>query len=297
MRRRFRLMKSAVLIIAAFLAVISSCRTWSAREEQAAASFNLGNQMRESGRLDEAVEAYKTALSYQENLASASYNLALTLSELGRLDEAKAYLGPLLESDPTNLKVLRAMAWVAWISGDADSSLRYYRRALDIFPGHIPSLNGISEVLESTGRPSQALEYRELLVLLEDSTESRLNLADAMVEAGRDSDALGVYRDVLSNEPDNYKALIGAAVISEQLDTVRDSLTYWLKLADVRNDAEDWWHVARIRLTSIGDYEGGLMALENAKNAGYRDEQAYQDLLAATPPEIRPAVRNLLSDN
>lgn len=297
MKHRFRLMKGAVLILTASLAVIPSCRTWSAREERAAASFNLGNQLRESGRLDEAVEAYKTALFYQENLASASYNLALTLTELNRFGEAMAHLDSLLERDPTNLKVLRAMAWVAWMSGDADVSLGYYRTALDIFPGHIPSLKGISDVLERTGRSAQALEYRELLVDLEDSTASRLHLADTMVEIGRDPDALEIYRDILSSDPNNNDALLGAAVISERLDFLRVSLTYWLKLAEIRNGAEDWWHVARIRLTSIGDYEGGLRALENALSEGFHDKQAFEDLIASTPPEIRPAVRNLLSDN
>ena len=48
----------------------------------------MGIALREQGKLDEAIEAYKKALSIQPNNANAYYNMGIALREQGKLDEA-----------------------------------------------------------------------------------------------------------------------------------------------------------------------------------------------------------------
>ncbi len=50
---------------------------------------NLGNTLKELGRLDEAEASYRQAIALKSDFAEAHYNLGVTLKELGRLDEAE----------------------------------------------------------------------------------------------------------------------------------------------------------------------------------------------------------------
>jgi len=52
------------------------------------AHSNLGNVLRELGRLDEAVANYNKAIAIKPDLAEIHNNLGNALQDLGRLDEA-----------------------------------------------------------------------------------------------------------------------------------------------------------------------------------------------------------------
>ncbi|MDB3914351.1 tetratricopeptide repeat protein [Alphaproteobacteria bacterium] len=56
----------------------------------AQAHYNLGNTLKEIGRLDEALASYTQAIALKPDYAKAHYNLGNTLKEIGRLDEALA---------------------------------------------------------------------------------------------------------------------------------------------------------------------------------------------------------------
>jgi Flp pilus assembly protein TadD len=52
------------------------------------AHANLGNTLKELGRLDEAEASYTQAIALKPDYAGAHSNLGATLKDLGRLDEA-----------------------------------------------------------------------------------------------------------------------------------------------------------------------------------------------------------------
>jgi tetratricopeptide (TPR) repeat protein len=61
-----------------------------AGKKLAEAHNNLGNTLKELGRLDEAEASYTKAIALKPDFAEAHNNLGITLKELGRLDEAEA---------------------------------------------------------------------------------------------------------------------------------------------------------------------------------------------------------------
>lgn len=287
-----------LLFIAGFLSllVIGGCRTWSSKEERAVQAYNNGNLYRESGNFEEALGAYALALEYEPDMAAAVYNSALTLVELDRSGEALEMLQSLNQRDPGNLRVLRGMAWVAWKDGRVQSSLDYYLTVLIISPGDKESLKGASEVYEASGRAGEAVDMRKLLLRLDDSVDSCLDLARTLEMADRYSEALEIYRTVLIQNPGNIEALTGASVSSENMGLYGETISYLLKLADNEGDnGELWWHIAKIRLVQTGNYDEGLSALKRAMEEGFSDEDAYVDFITNTPPAVRSTVRNLLN--
>ena len=48
----------------------------------------MGNALQEQGKLDEAIQAYKKALSAKPDYAEAYYNMGIVLDDQGKLEEA-----------------------------------------------------------------------------------------------------------------------------------------------------------------------------------------------------------------
>lgn len=285
------------LVFSLFLLFPGSCRTWSSREERAAQAYNEGNSMREAGRLENAEAAYRTALGHEPDMAAAVYNLALTLVDLGRADEALDLLQDLNQQDPNNLKVLRAMGWAAWKDGRPNAALDYYLSVLIIFPGDQEALRGASDVYEAIGRPADSVEYRSLLVNLDENPESLMDLARTLTMAERYEEALTVFQEVLIRNPADSEALNGASIAAEEAGLFRDALEFRLRSVDSTSDpGEVWWHVARLLLVEIGDYEGGLEALELAMAEGFSDDEALQELISNSPPAVQPAARAIVDN-
>ena len=60
------------------------------KPDYAEAHSNLGNTLKELGRLDEAEASYTQAIALKPDFAEVHYNLGGTLKKLGRLEEAEA---------------------------------------------------------------------------------------------------------------------------------------------------------------------------------------------------------------
>ena len=58
------------------------------KPDYADAYNNMGNALQEQGKLEEAIEAYNKALSLKPDYAEAYYNMGVALQEQGKLEEA-----------------------------------------------------------------------------------------------------------------------------------------------------------------------------------------------------------------
>ncbi len=163
------------LLLTSVLLVSEGCRTWSGQEERAAEAYNRGNILREAGRGDEAISAYRTALDEAPEFHAAAFNLGLTLIENDSPREALEYLEPLHTLDPGNLTILRAMGWAAWVAGDLELSLGYYDEVVRIFPADIPSRQSKADVLDSFGKYIEAVEVRRQLLTRTQQTRQQKN--------------------------------------------------------------------------------------------------------------------------
>ena len=293
-RRCGRALTAFVLCAAA----LSGCRTWSAREERAAAAYNRGNFYREAGRYEDAADSYREALSEAPGFRAASFNLALVLTETGNAEESLDILKELRSQDPRNLMIINALAWSAWKSEDPELSLAYYDEALGVFPADMSALSGKAGVLEDEGRYTEAVAVRLIIVELEPEASNLLHLADSHMKAGDADLALEVYQDVLAGNPMDLEALEGAVNSSNALGEYREELEFRRRILSVSNgeDAANLYAVARLLLVEFGSYEEGLSTLRSAFESGFEDEEREAELLGAAPPAVRPAIRNLLTE-
>lgn len=289
----------SLFLLAVIVLSFPGCRTWSGREEKAASAYNRGNLLRDEGRTDEAVAAYRESLAEAPGFRAARFNLALALVETGMADEGLGELESLRMQDPQNLMILRAMGWAAWNAGDVQVSLGFYDEALEIFYADIESLHGKADVLDAAGRPLEAAVVRLFILDIDESTANRLDLASSYTAAGDYDEALNQYREILNVDPVHPEALAGAALSAGETGLFREELEYLLRGADIAGEgrARQFFDIARLLLVEFGSYEEGLESLEKAFEAGFDDSEALQNLLRTAAPTIRPAIRNLINSD
>ncbi len=118
----------------------------------AAAACNLGNALREQGQSEEAVEQLQRAVAMRPDLAAAQSNLGAALQDLGRLDEAQACFERALQSEPRRSEFLLNLGTVFKDKGLVAEALPWYERSLAAQPGYAQALCSRGTALLSLGR-------------------------------------------------------------------------------------------------------------------------------------------------
>ncbi|MBW3539457.1 MAG: tetratricopeptide repeat protein [Planctomycetes bacterium] len=93
-------------------------------------SFRRGNELKDAGRLDEAIAAYREAIALDPNHFTAWHNLGSALKSRGDLDEAAACFERILAARPDDLPACVAVGNVRKLQERLDEAATAYGRAL-----------------------------------------------------------------------------------------------------------------------------------------------------------------------
>ena len=179
----------------------------------ALAHNNLGNTLKELGRLDEALSSYSQAIELQPDFALAHNNLGNTLKELGRLDEAlKSYnqaitLKPNFASAYSNLGVTQQEL------GRLDEALSSYNQAIVLQPDFAEAHSNLGNTLKELGRLDEAIaSYSQAIALKTNFALAHNNLGVILQELGRLDEALASYSQAIELQPDYAEAYVNLGI-------------------------------------------------------------------------------------
>jgi tetratricopeptide (TPR) repeat protein len=261
--------------------VLGACATGIPRQEAAEVYYNLGNAYFELGRHSEAVTAYQHALELDTSLTRASYNLARVYLDTNKFEEAFDVLERLLEQDPENAVLLEALAWGRHLTGDDEEALRIYESILSRNDQNKNALYNGGIILWNNEQLEEAEEY---LLRLYDITPGK---EDLLLALGRLESELENH--LLASEfLEAYTAKQGADVEAwlllgdtyVKLELYDKSVTAFDKvLENDANNADALYKKAKILLTAIEDIDQGMVVLEQAVTAGFRDIASLRELV------------------
>jgi tetratricopeptide (TPR) repeat protein len=130
---------------------------------------NLGQALRERGRLDEAAASYRRALNYAPG--NSPHYLAVIHNSLGI---------------------------VATRQGNTEVALHHFREAVRFNENFAEPRNNLANALAGAGRPAEALEHYRAAVRLEpELTEPRVGLGSALLTLGQTEEAVTQYQEAL----------------------------------------------------------------------------------------------------
>jgi tetratricopeptide (TPR) repeat protein len=171
-------------------------------------------------KFGEALTAYDRALTIRPDDSRTWEAMGGVLHELGKFrDEAAAY-DRAIAIDPGNALLYRKRGDAFALSGKDAEAARDFRKGLEFRPGDIECSRRLGMALGRAGKTDEAREI--LQPLLESSSNGNWTLKDrgeALLLLGRYREALVVFREALSLDPDDAKAQEGVRKAETALGT------------------------------------------------------------------------------
>ena len=154
-----------------------------------ATAYHLGNLFSMRGNLEEAVRAYRQAVTLQANHAAYN-NLGNALFMLGRMQEAEdAYLKALAINP--GLAPAHNNVGLIWLRGNLlDKARSAFERALQHAPGYAEAQNNLGITLQKMERIDEALAaFRRAIALAPNFANALLNLSTCLCDKGEAREA------------------------------------------------------------------------------------------------------------
>ena len=170
---------------------------------------------------EQAIAAYRTALSYAPGEHAYELKLAQALGDAGRTEESYNYFMGLWETEPGNGFINLQLARLASKKREVQDAINFYRA----------SIYGTWEGDGVQRRRDVRLELAQYLISQHDVAAARTDLlvaggnapdtpeidttlAKMLEQTGDDADALSYYRKAIALDPKNWTALNGAAKLT-----------------------------------------------------------------------------------
>ncbi len=165
---------------------------------------NLGNSYYNKGRVKEAIEKYKKAISLKKNYYEAYNNLGSALLALNRPGLALGYFRRALELRPDYTGALSNMALGLVALNRPGEAIGYARTALALRPDLAAPHNALGMALVDSGDMERGIYHlREAARLNPASGGLANNLGLALLRAGRGDEALMMLKKAVNLEPAN----------------------------------------------------------------------------------------------
>jgi len=130
----------------------------------------------------------------------------------GDYDKALEYTALILkDADNYYLPNLR-MGWLMYLKKDYKRADRYYRKAAQLSPGAISSLQGIMNCANAVGARERETKMAKAILMLDPMNyNANLRLAELYYEGGNFQVAGSYYRKLLALYPEDFKVANGVA--------------------------------------------------------------------------------------
>lgn len=208
--------------------------------------IEIGDEYRELGQGEKAIEFYRQALGVAPDSLKAQLNMAALLHQSGDYPSAAQAYEAAWEMDPEDVVARTSLceAYLAWgdsvlATGDIESAIGCYQQVLAVNPEH------------ADGRQRLARLYRDL--------------AEARLAEGQDAQALSALSRALDYAPDDDRLATWYDQILEQKGD--QAIEAWLEEADRAQVAQQW--------------DQAIKALTEAFRLSHEDSELEKRLKAA----------------
>ena len=184
---------------------------------------NLGIAYEKSDRNAKAIEAYQEALRLDPNNAETWNNLGIAYAKSGQTAKAIETFREALRIDPVYDKAWNNLGKAYGGIGEAAKAIEALRQALRINPGYVKAWNNLGIAYVESGRTGEAIEaFQRSLHIKPEQADVWSNLAVAYRQHGETAKAIDAYREALRIDPRYVKALFGLGAASAEIGRTKE---------------------------------------------------------------------------
>jgi tetratricopeptide (TPR) repeat protein len=215
------------------------------RPRSAGAWNNLGNALRDQGKLDEAVACYQKAIDLDPKHVLAHMNLGSALRFQKKLDEAVAYYKKAIALDPSFVGPHYNLGNVLWQDlKDHGKAIECFRKAIDADPQFAAAHNHLGNVLAEQKKLDEAIVcFKKAIALDPKNALAHNNLGYALFAQKKLDDAVACYQKGIELDPNDAVShfnlgitLLAQGKLDEAIAASKKAIALDPKLAGAHNN-------------------------------------------------------------
>ena len=162
------------------------------------AQNQYGIALHESGRIEEAIPAFRTAVRLRPDEGNVHHNLGKALAKKGAFDDAIVEYRTALRLKPDSAMAHNDLGVTLRLTSDLEASMKEFRHAIDLKPDEPWYHYNLGYALfEIQDYKSAAAELREAIRLKLGDAKVHYYLANALEALGQKAEAIGEFREFL----------------------------------------------------------------------------------------------------
>jgi tetratricopeptide (TPR) repeat protein len=250
----------------------------------------LGEVRLRSGRVEDAIQEFQTALKITPEFPIAHHNLGLAFLKKGRVAEAIQEFRHVLSRDPQNVKCRLNLAAAFLESGRVAEAVLEYEKALAIAPDFAQGHFDLGTAYMRAGRLADAMAQFKIAVQLRPRySDAEYSLGLAEIQNGNRAEAIRHWREAWKIDPTSVAAQTALAwtLATAPEPTVRNGAEA-LAISQHLSQATDASNPMLLRVLAAAYAEAGRFAeaIETAQRG-----------IALATSQNRPDLATLLQDD
>ena len=223
----------------------------SIKPDYAEAHNNMGNALKEQGRLDEAIAAHKKAISIKPNYAEAFNNLGNALQDQAKLHEAITAYTKAISIKPNYAEAFNNMGNALQEQGQPDNAIEAYTKAITIKPDYAEANYNMGIALKYQDELDRAIKaYTKAITIKPDYAEANYNMGNILQDQGKLDEAIRAYTKAISVKPDYAEANYNMGNALKDKGKLDDAIKAYEKALSIKPDYPE----LHLNLSSIIKY-------------------------------------------
>jgi tetratricopeptide (TPR) repeat protein len=240
---------------------------------------NLGNALLQKGHLDEATAQIQKALALYPAVAGGHNNLGNVHLQRGELDEAMAQYQKDLEISPNDADAYCNLGNVLWQKGRLDEATVQFQKALEFNPGLVEAQINLGNVYLSQGRLDEAVvQYQKALDLDPDNADAHCNLGNALSNQGEFDEAMVQYQEALKINPNLVQARISLGNVFVSKGKLDEAVVQYQKALGLDPNNADARYNLGNALLNKGRLDDAMVQYEEALKINPNDAKIHSNL-------------------
>ena len=179
---------------------------------------NLGNVLKDAGRLTDAIAAYRRALALHPGYAEIHNNLGYALQVSGMIEEGIGHYRKAITLRPADYRAPYNLGNALFLIGKSEEAIAAFREAATLNPQFANTWDHLGTLLQRLGRHAEAEAcFRQWIQIDPDSADAFHALALELQQQGLVAEAFDCYQRAIALRPDFLPAVVSALWLAQKL--------------------------------------------------------------------------------
>uniref|UniRef100_H3CJ21 dolichyl-phosphate-mannose--protein mannosyltransferase n=1 Tax=Tetraodon nigroviridis TaxID=99883 RepID=H3CJ21_TETNG len=251
------------------------------------ALFNLGNLFKSQGKEKEAESLLKDSIHFGPHFANAYSSLASLYAEQKRFFEAKEVYLKGIEKCPENSDLHNNYGVFLVDTGEDERAVDHYQQAIRLKPTHYIAMVNLGRLLRLNNKNQEAEFWYKRALRVTKKADILTPLGALYYNTGRYEEALQVYREATSLQPDNTDIWLAFAQVLAVADRSGEAEKLTLEIISKEISCVECYRLLSAIYSKRGNYTEALGALDRALQQNLTDVTVRAELYFSKGNQLR----------